>query len=229
MFWAMLSVGGKGDGWVRRTDEQLELEWPADRGAGTNIVKAHHIHIFCLFFSFQTSTIITQVMFKSFVTAVSLFSFIGAVVAQDNTAVDIEAIQAHFSQAGIVPSLLTTFDPSALLTVSFDGVGDISPGQPLTQDRPSIFIRFFLIFLANHLSSEVQPTPSLTVTPANSSVTLPTGNYTVVMVDAGPVGTDESQGQTRHWLANGITLSGKTYFNLVVLALRFSFSFRLPS
>lgn len=53
---------------------------------------------------------------------------------------------------------------------------------------------------------EVQPVPSLSLTPANSTVEL-SGNYTIVMADAGPVGTDESQGQTRHWLVNGATVA----------------------
>ena len=45
------------------------------------------------------------------------------------------------------------------------------------------------------------------MTPANSTVQL-NGAFTLVMADAGPVGTDETQGQTRHWLVNGVTLSG---------------------
>lgn len=40
--------------------------------------------------------------------------------------------------------------------------------------------------------------------PANASVQLPT-TYTLALVDAGPVGTDQSAGQTRHWLVNGAT------------------------
>lgn len=59
----------------------------------------------------------------------------------NNTAVGIEAIEAHFTQAGLVPDLLTTFDPSAIMAVSFDGVGSITPGQGLTQDRKSLRIR----------------------------------------------------------------------------------------
>lgn len=63
-------------------------------------------------------------------------SLISLVAAQDNnTALDIEAIEAHFSNAGIVPDLLSTFDPSAAMSVSFDGVGVIQPGQALSQDR----------------------------------------------------------------------------------------------
>ena len=50
-------------------------------------------------------------------------------------ALGVEAIEAHFSNAGIVPSLLSSFDPEALLSVSYDGVGAISPGQALTKDR----------------------------------------------------------------------------------------------
>ncbi|KAI0094097.1 phosphatidylethanolamine-binding protein [Irpex rosettiformis] len=107
--------------------------------------------------------------------------------ASNNTALGIEAIEAHFSQAGLVPSLLATFNPSAVLTLSYSGVGDVSPGQALTQQQ-------------------VQPVPGLSVTPANSSVEI-SGTYTIVMADAGPVGTDESQGQTRHWLVNGATIS----------------------
>lgn len=112
----------------------------------------------------------------------------------NNTQVGIEAIEAHFSQSGIVPSLLTTFDPVALMSVTFDGVGEISPGQALTKDQ-------------------VAPTPGISVTPANSTVQL-SGNYTLVMADAGPVGTDESQGQTRHWLVNGATLNGTDPLNV---------------
>jgi len=47
--------------------------------------------------------------------------------------------------------------------------------------------------------------PEITIVPANSSVSL-AGNFTLVMADADVVGTDESVGQTRHWLVNGVTL-----------------------
>ncbi|KAH7930907.1 PEBP-like protein [Leucogyrophana mollusca] len=113
------------------------------------------------------------------------------VQAQSNDPVlDIAAIQAHFSGSGLVPSLLPSFNPSAVLTVSYSGVGNISPGQALTQ-------------------TQVKPAPSLSLTPANSSVSF-TGKYTLVMADAGPPGTDETKGQTRHWLVNGVTVAGNT-------------------
>ncbi|KAJ3788552.1 phosphatidylethanolamine-binding protein [Lentinula aff. detonsa] len=109
------------------------------------------------------------------------------VSAQSNdTAVQIEAIEAHFTQAALVPELLATFDPSSILTINFDGVGDLSPGQSLTQDQ-------------------VAPTPTIKVTAANSSVDL-TGNFTLAMVDADVVGADESN-ITRHWLENSVIIS----------------------
>lgn len=109
------------------------------------------------------------------------------VIAQSSDpGLEIEAIEAHFSGSGITPSLLPTFDPSALLSVTF-GATVVTPGQALTQDQ-------------------VAPTPSLSVTPANSTVSF-SGTYTIAMVDAGPVGTDESQGVTRHWLVNGVQIA----------------------
>lgn len=66
-------------------------------------------------------------------------SFLSCVIAQstntNDTGFQIEAIEAHFEQADIIPSLLTTFNPEALLTVSFDNVGAITPGQSLNQSR----------------------------------------------------------------------------------------------
>jgi hypothetical protein len=51
----------------------------------------------------------------------------------------------------------------------------------------------------------VAAAPDITIIPANSSVSL-AGNFTLVMADADVVGTNESVGQTRHWLVNGVTL-----------------------
>lgn len=57
-------------------------------------------------------------------------------LAQSGTGgIQIEAIEAHFTNAGIVPSLLATFSPTALMTVNFEGVGDVAPGTALTQTR----------------------------------------------------------------------------------------------
>ena len=103
--------------------------------------------------------------------------------AQDNTALEIEAIKAHFSGAALVPFLLPEFEPSALLNINYAGVGDMTTGQAVVKE-------------------EVNPVPTLTLTPVNSSVEL-NGDYTVAMVDADIPGFDVSQGVTRHWLING--------------------------
>ncbi|KAF9066850.1 phosphatidylethanolamine-binding protein [Rhodocollybia butyracea] len=129
-----------------------------------------------------------------------LFAFaIPFVAAQSNdTAVQIEAIEAHFTQADLVPELLATFNPSAALTINFDGVGDVSPGQALTQDQ-------------------VAPTPTITIMPANSSVSL-SGNFTIAMVDADIVGANESN-ITRHWLVNGVTVTNGQVSNSSATAI----------
>ncbi|KAJ3908400.1 phosphatidylethanolamine-binding protein [Lentinula edodes] len=121
------------------------------------------------------------------------------VSAQANdSAVQIEAIEAHFTQAALVPELLATFDPSSILTINFDGVGDLSPGQALTQDQ-------------------VAPTPTIQITAANSSVDL-TGNFTLAMVDADIVGADESN-ITRHWLENSVVVSNGEVSNSSATAI----------
>jgi phosphatidylethanolamine-binding protein len=53
----------------------------------------------------------------------------------------------------------------------------------------------------------VAQAPQISVAPANNSVALK-GAFTLVMADADIVGTDETAGQTRHWLVNGVTLTG---------------------
>ncbi|KAE9383317.1 PEBP-like protein, partial [Gymnopus androsaceus JB14] len=119
-------------------------------------------------------------------------------VAAQSTSNDTEAIEAHFTQANLVPAMLATFNSSAILTISFDSVTNVSPGQPLTQDQ-------------------VAPTPTLTITLANSSVDL-TGNYTLAMVDADVVGSDESN-ITRHWLENSVTISNGVVSNSSATAI----------
>ena len=72
-----------------------------------------------------------------FSTSLALY-FLGSLVkaqSTNDTALGIAAIEAHFTGADLVPSLLASFDPSAVMTVNFPGVGDITPGQNLTEDR----------------------------------------------------------------------------------------------
>jgi hypothetical protein len=114
------------------------------------------------------------------------------VLAQDAT-LDIQAIKAHFQQSALVPDLFSSFEPTSIVTLSFSGVGELQPGQQLTQ-------------------AQVAPVPTVSVTPGNSSTTL-SGNYTLAMIDAGTVGEKLAQGQTRHWLVNGVHVSGSTVSN----------------
>jgi hypothetical protein len=112
-------------------------------------------------------------------------SFLGLLAnskSSDDTALGIAAIQAHFKNADIVPDLLPSFNPSAIMNVAFPGVGPISPGQNLSMPQTATG-------------------PDVTITPANSSVPT-TGNFTLMMVDVRAVGTNESNGQIFHWLVN---------------------------
>jgi phosphatidylethanolamine-binding protein (PEBP) family uncharacterized protein len=120
----------------------------------------------------------------SFIASLVLVPFVAA------QSLEIKAIEAHFAQSAIVPDLFASFNPSAILALNFAGVGAIMPGQLLTKEQ-------------------VGPTPAVTVTPANSSVSL-SGTYTLAMVDADVVGSKLPQGQTRHWLVNGVTVSGSS-------------------
>jgi phosphatidylethanolamine-binding protein (PEBP) family uncharacterized protein len=131
----------------------------------------------------------------SFYAIVPLACALLAAAQSSNPAFELEVIKANFEQAGIIHDLFTTFafNPDAVLTMDFKAVtnGSITPGQPLTE-------------------TQVATAPELSVTPANSSVTF-SGNYTIAMVDAGPVGTnDAGLGVTRHWLVNDVKISGTT-------------------
>jgi len=130
--------------------------------------------------------------------ALALVALLPFVAAQD-TFIEIKAIEAHFTQSALVPDLFASFNPSALLTLNFKGVGDITPGQLLTKEQ-------------------VGPTPSVTVIPANSSISL-NGAYTLAMVDADVVGSKLPGGQTRHWLVNGVAISGSTVTNSSAVAI----------
>lgn len=127
-------------------------------------------------------------------TFVSLTLLAFAAAQSSNPALDIEAIQAHFNQAGITPGLVPSFNPTAVLDLAYNGItGDVAPGTLLTK-------------------AQVAPTPTLTIIGANSSLTF-TDTYTVAMVDAGPVGTDDSKGVTRHWLVNGVKITDNKTVN----------------
>lgn len=91
------------------------------------------------------------------------------------------------SEAQLVPQFLPTFNPSALLNVSFGG-DNVLPGTPLA-------------------ATAVSSMPTLTVVSGSNFSEEATSMFTVAMVDADIVGTDESGNQTRHWLANNVMLT----------------------
>ncbi|KAG6376044.1 phosphatidylethanolamine-binding protein [Boletus reticuloceps] len=132
--------------------------------------------------------------FKLLGLALALCSIPPVPAQPNNTQVEIEAVTAHFTQSGLVPAVLSKFTPSALLAVSFKGLGKIAIGQPVSREQALY-------------------EPNLSLTAANSSVTLQ-GRYTIVMADAGPPGADQSHGQRRHWLVNGATIPAPTNVNV---------------
>ncbi|KAJ6611750.1 phosphatidylethanolamine-binding protein [Mycena sp. CBHHK59/15] len=100
------------------------------------------------------------------------------------TLLDIENNEAHFTNAFLVPALLPTFTPSALLSLVF--VSSVIEGQALAK-------------------ADVAAAPTVSVHSFNATLD---GNFTIAMVDADVVGTDESGGVNRHWLLNSVTVSG---------------------
>jgi len=121
-------------------------------------------------------------VFRSFFVTCAIFS----IALAQSTELQLEAIEAHFQNAELVPVPIPVFKPTAILTANFQGLGDITPGELVSKDQ-------------------VTNSPNLTFTPANSTITF-NGNYTVAMIDPGAVGSDQSQGQNRHWLVNGATI-----------------------
>lgn len=106
-------------------------------------------------------------------------------------AVDVAAVLAHFEAAGILPGLVETsaFTPEGVLNVKFGSV-EAALGQLLPQ-------------------SEVGSQPDLSVLPASNATVFSSNSvFTVTLVDADVVGTDNTaNNQTRHWLANNVKVN----------------------
>jgi phosphatidylethanolamine-binding protein len=124
-------------------------------------------------------------------TTTLVLSFLGHLanaVSCNDSGLDITAIKADFENASIVPDLLPSFFPSALMNVTYPAIGTIFSGE-------------------NVSTQQVAPTPNVAITPANSSVPT-TGNFTLMMIDAGAAGpgTNESSGLPLLWLVNYATL-----------------------
>ncbi|KAJ9101257.1 hypothetical protein QFC21_003476 [Naganishia friedmannii] len=126
---------------------------------------------------------------KSFTAAVVVAS-LSAFAQNTASEMQLAGVKANFQQAQLVPQFLPTFNPSALLNVTF-GSDNVEPGTPLA-------------------ATAVASAPTLTVIPASnftSAYPEATTMFTVAMVDADIVGTNESGNQTRHWLANNVALT----------------------
>jgi phosphatidylethanolamine-binding protein (PEBP) family uncharacterized protein len=135
----------------------------------------------------------------SLVFLTTLACFNAALAQSTNIPLELAGVEANFKQAELVPSLLPAFDPSALLTINYPGVGDVTSGQHLTKDQTS-----------------AQPT--VTITPANSSVSL-SGKFTIAMVDADIVGSANADGVNRHWLLNGVEVTDSKVSNVSATAI----------
>ncbi|CAE6339245.1 hypothetical protein RSOLAG1IB_00164 [Rhizoctonia solani AG-1 IB] len=106
-----------------------------------------------------------------------------------NEAIQLQSIIAQFKNAKLTPDPITAFNPTALLGVTY-GSSPIDPGKPQTVD-------------------DVKPEPKLTLTPVGSSSDVSaSATYTVAMIDADYVGASQAEGQTRHWLVNGVKATG---------------------
>ena len=147
--------------------------------------------------------------FRTLFVACTVFS----VALAQSTELQIEAIEAHFKNAELVPVPIPVFEPTAILTANFSGLS-ITPGQNVSEDRQHLQ-SLFSIFLRLNSTTEVANAPDLTLTPLNSTVTF-NGNYTVAMIDPGAVGSDQSSGQNRHWLVNGAKVTSKRSFRVHV-------------
>ena len=81
---------------------------------------------------------------STFVTLALIPFTFGQSTNNNDVRIELAAIKVHFTNAGIVPSLLASFDPSALLSVAFGGNG-VAPGTSLSRDRQSY--KLFVILL----------------------------------------------------------------------------------
>jgi len=132
-------------------------------------------------------------MLASLSLALAYFAVLPLSQAQtSNPTLELQGITAQFINSKLVPDLLPSFTPIALLTFSYNGKA-IPAGTPQVVD-------------------DVKTTPTLTVTAANSTVQLPKA-FTLAMVDPGAVG-DATTTQTRHWLVNNVTMGAAGALNI---------------
>jgi len=136
----------------------------------------------------------------------ALAAFVASpVVAQSASPLAIATVKQQFVNALLTPSVVPTFNPVALLNVSFPSIGAIQTGQAVSK-------------------TDAGTKPNLTVVgtdadfasggPFNSS-----SLYTIMMIDGDVPGANNSQGVNTHYLQNGVT-----YGQLTNDVLTFNFS-----
>ena len=69
--------------------------------------------------------------FRTLFVACALFS---VALAQSNE-LQLEGIEANFKNAELVPVPVPVFEPTAILTANFQGLGNITAGQLISKDR----------------------------------------------------------------------------------------------
>ena len=84
-----------------------------------------------MLYHFHLSSLSFPMAVRTLFVACALFS----VALAQSTELQLEAIKAHFQNAQLVPVPIPAFDPTAILTANFGGLGSITPGQVVTKDR----------------------------------------------------------------------------------------------
>ncbi|KAI0048046.1 PEBP-like protein [Auriscalpium vulgare] len=115
--------------------------------------------------------------------------------AQSVTQETIAGVQSAFSNFSIVPQVISTFKPSAILDLAFNDSAsnstlDVSPGENLTIEQTTFEPQFFL-------------------TSNSTSSTFVNSTFVIAMVDPdAPTPQNASVAQFRHFLGGNFTLAG---------------------
>ena len=72
--------------------------------------------------------------FRTLFVVCALFS----VALAQSTELQLEGIEAHFKNAELVPVPVPVFEPTAILAANFQGLGNITPGQLISENGQNI-------------------------------------------------------------------------------------------
>jgi len=129
-------------------------------------------------------------MFSKAVALVAAFAVL-PVLADPASGLAIATVKAEFTNALLVPSVVPTFEPVALLNVTFSSVGLISTGQAIQM-------------------AQVATKPTITVVGTDSDFASggPFNNntkYTIMMIDGDVPGATNPNGVNTHYLQNDMS------------------------